>query len=118
MKPCAVIFDRDGTLIEEPADGQVDSLDKVRFMPGVFAALSLLQRHGYGLVIVTNQDGLGTSSYPQASYELVQGFLIDAFGSQGILQHARHKDVNDATGGALISAPGHDIRDQLQSTAR
>jgi imidazoleglycerol-phosphate dehydratase/histidinol-phosphatase len=81
-----VLFvDRDGTLIEEPADEQVDSLRKVRFMPGVFAALSELTRHGYRLVMVTNQDGLGSERYPRAVFEEVQEFVLDAFSSQGIV---------------------------------
>jgi imidazoleglycerol-phosphate dehydratase/histidinol-phosphatase len=81
-----VLFvDRDGTLIEEPADKQVDSLRKVRFMPGVFAALSQLTRHGYRLVMVTNQDGLGSERYPRAVFEEVQEFVLDAFSSQGIV---------------------------------
>ena len=86
MNPARVVFiDRDGTLIEEPADEQVDKLEKLRFMPGVFAALAELQRHGFWLVIVTNQDGLGTQSYPWATYEVVQQFMLDAFSSQGVL---------------------------------
>jgi imidazoleglycerol-phosphate dehydratase/histidinol-phosphatase len=85
MSARRILFvDRDGTLIEEPPDSQVDTLEKLRFMPGVFAALARLQRHGFGLVIVTNQDGLGTPSYPRAAYELVQRFLVDAFFSQGV----------------------------------
>jgi len=83
--PTPVLFvDRDGTLIEEPADEQVDSLSKVRFMPGVFAALSELVRHGYRLVMVTNQDGLGTQRFPRAAFEEVQEFVLNAFSSQGI----------------------------------
>lgn len=80
-----VLFvDRDGTLVEEPADEQVDSLAKVRFMPGVFAALQQLAARGYRFVMVTNQDGLGTSTFPQDCFEPVQAFILDAFESQGI----------------------------------
>jgi imidazoleglycerol-phosphate dehydratase/histidinol-phosphatase len=80
-----VLFvDRDGTLIEEPSDHQVDSLVKVRFMPGVFAALDELARRGYRLAMVTNQDGLGTPSFPQPDFELAQTFIVEAFRSQGV----------------------------------
>jgi imidazoleglycerol-phosphate dehydratase / histidinol-phosphatase len=85
MSTRVVFVDRDGTLIEEPADCQVDSLEKVRFMPGVFAALGELVEAGYQLVMVTNQDGLGTQRYPRAAFEQVQGFLLDTFKSQGIV---------------------------------
>jgi imidazoleglycerol-phosphate dehydratase/histidinol-phosphatase len=80
-----VLFvDRDGTLIEEVADEQVDRLDKVRLMPGVFAALSEFRRAGYRLVMVSNQDGLGTERYPQAHFDQVQAFVLHLFASQGI----------------------------------
>ena len=83
--PAATLFvDRDGTLVEEPPDHQVDALEKVRFMPGVFAALALLRRRGYRLVMVTNQDGLGTPSFPRQSFETAQQFILEAFRSQGI----------------------------------
>jgi imidazoleglycerol-phosphate dehydratase/histidinol-phosphatase len=84
-RPAATLFiDRDGTLVEEPADEQVDSLEKVRFMPGVFTALTELIQHGYRLVMVTNQDGLGTDSFPQAAFEQPQQFILETLRSQGI----------------------------------
>ena len=83
--PLKVLFlDRDGTLVEEPADEQVDSLAKIRFVPGVFASLQQLVRAGYRLVMVTNQDGLGTASFPQPDFEIPQQFIVEAFASQGI----------------------------------
>ena len=85
MRPPPVLFvDRDGTLIEEPADNQVDRLDKLRLLPGVFAALSEFRRAGYRLVMVSNQDGLGSERYPLEHFEQVQGFLLRLFASQGI----------------------------------
>jgi imidazoleglycerol-phosphate dehydratase/histidinol-phosphatase len=84
-RPAPTLFiDRDGTLVEEPPDEQVDSLEKVRFMPGVFAALNDLARHGYRLVMVTNQDGLGTESFPRAAFEQPQQFILETLRSQGI----------------------------------
>ncbi len=83
--PGPVLFiDRDGTLVEEPPDEQVDRLEKVRFLPGVFAALAELRRRGWRLVMVTNQDGLGTSSFPREDFESVQGFILETFAAQGV----------------------------------
>jgi len=79
-----LFIDRDGTLVEEPADEQVDSLDKIRFVPGVFAALGELGRAGYRFVMVSNQDGLGTAAYPREAFERCQDFILRAFASQGI----------------------------------
>jgi len=84
MSGATLFVDRDGTLIEEPPDQQVDTLGKVRFMPGVFAALSELRRRGFRLVMVTNQDGLGTASLPRPAFEAAHQFVLDAFRSQGI----------------------------------
>ena len=61
-----LFLDRDGTLIEEPDEGQVDSLAKVRLLPGVIPALLSFKAAGYEFVIVSNQDGLGTDAFPQA----------------------------------------------------
>ncbi len=79
-----LFVDRDGTLIEEPADQQVDSLGKVRWMPGVFAALQRLTAAGYELVMITNQDGLGTPSFPREQFEGPQRLVVDTLASQGI----------------------------------
>ena len=83
--PQRVLFvDRDGTLIEEPPDEQVDDLAKIRFLPGVFAALQRLTSAGFRLVMVTNQDGLGTASFPRERFELAQDFVVRSFASQGL----------------------------------
>jgi len=77
-------LDRDGTLIIEPADEQVDRLDKVALVPGVIPALIRLRDAGYEFVMITNQDGLGTASYPEAVFRQVQDFVLGLFASQGI----------------------------------
>jgi imidazoleglycerol-phosphate dehydratase/histidinol-phosphatase len=93
-----VLFvDRDGTLVEEPHDEQVDALDKVRFLPDVFAGLTRLREAGFTIAMVTNQDGLGTPSFPQERFELPHAFVLEAFRSQGlefeavfVCPHTRH----------------------------
>ena len=77
-------LDRDGCLIVEPADEQVDRLDKVALVPGVIPALLRLRDAGYEFVMVTNQDGLGTPAFPQAAFQQVQDFVVGLFASQGI----------------------------------
>lgn len=79
-----VFVDRDGTLVEEPADEQVDSLDKIRLMPGVIPALLEIHRAGYALVMTTNQDGLGTPAFPEAQFREAQQFILDLLASQGV----------------------------------
>ncbi|MBS0374854.1 MAG: bifunctional histidinol-phosphatase/imidazoleglycerol-phosphate dehydratase HisB [Proteobacteria bacterium] len=79
-----LFIDRDGTLVEEPADQQVDRLDKIRLLPGVIPALLALARDGYRLVMVTNQDGLGTPSLPEAAFRESHDFILRLLASQGI----------------------------------
>ena len=79
-----LFIDRDGTLITEPADEQVDSLEKLELVPGVVPALLELAGAGYEFVIVSNQDGLGTDAYPVEDFEIPQQKMLDIFSSQGI----------------------------------
>jgi imidazoleglycerol-phosphate dehydratase/histidinol-phosphatase len=79
-----LFIDRDGTLIEEPADNQVDALHKVRLVPGVISAVQRLRDLGYRFVMISNQDGLGTTSFPQADFEVCQEHTLAIFASQGI----------------------------------
>jgi imidazoleglycerol-phosphate dehydratase/histidinol-phosphatase len=85
MSGLRVLFlDRDGTLNEEPPDEQVDSLEKIKLLPGVIPALLDLKRAGFAFVMVTNQDGLGTESLPREKFEHAHQFILALFASQGI----------------------------------
>lgn len=80
-----LFVDRDGTLIEEPADFQIDAYDKIRFVRNVIPAMLRLRDAGYQFVIVSNQDGLGSDSYPQASFDGPNDLMLQIFASQGIV---------------------------------
>jgi len=85
MSRSKVLFiDRDGTLVVEPDDQQIDALDKIRLVPGVMPALAALRDAGFRFVMVSNQDGLGTESFPEADFEACQEHIIDLFESQGL----------------------------------
>ncbi|MBR5634690.1 MAG: bifunctional histidinol-phosphatase/imidazoleglycerol-phosphate dehydratase HisB [Prevotella sp.] len=81
-----LFIDRDGTLIEEPADEQIDDFAKLRFCKGVFRSLSFLCQHtDFELVMVSNQDGLGTASFPEETFWPVHNFVIQTLESEGIV---------------------------------
>ena len=81
-----LFLDRDGTLvIEPPLDYQLDSFEKLEFYPEVFQWLVKISREfDYELVMVTNQDGLGTDSFPEDTFWPVQNFIIEAFKNEGV----------------------------------
>lgn len=80
-----LFIDRDGTLIHEPGDYQIDSLDKLEFYPEVFTYLAKISRElDYELVMVTNQDGLGTDSFPETDFWPIQNFIIKTFKNEGV----------------------------------
>lgn len=79
-----LFIDRDGTLIEEPFDFQVDSLDKIKLTPGVIPALLELKKAGYRFIMVSNQNGIGTSAFPEEDFSICHEFTLDLFSSQGI----------------------------------
>ena len=85
MASNVLFIDRDGTLIDEPPDFQVDAIEKVQLAPGVVPALLELKRHGFRFVMVTNQDGLGTPAFPQQQFDDAQAFVLGLFASQGIV---------------------------------
>src|SRR5690606_911185 len=80
-----LFIDRDGTLIIEPEDQQIDSLEKLEFYPGVFTWLGKVAREtDFELVMVTNQDGLGTPSFPEETFWPAHEKMVRAFENEGI----------------------------------
>jgi imidazoleglycerol-phosphate dehydratase/histidinol-phosphatase len=86
MNPQRILFiDRDGTIVEEPHDEQVDAIEKIRFKPGVFRWLSFLrEKTDFRFVMVSNQDGLGTASFPEDTFWPAHNFILEALKGEGI----------------------------------
>ncbi len=80
----AIFIDRDGTIIAEPEDEQIDSLEKLRFVPGAISALRSLAGKGYELVMVSNQDGLGTASFPEETFWPAHNMMLDTLRGEGV----------------------------------
>jgi imidazoleglycerol-phosphate dehydratase/histidinol-phosphatase len=86
MNPQRILFiDRDCTIVEEPHDEQVDAIEKIRFKPGVFRWLSFLrEKTDFRFVMVSNQDGLGTASFPEDTFWPAHNFILEALKGEGI----------------------------------
>ena len=81
-----LFIDRDGTLVNEPKDYQFDSFEKLSFYPKVFNCLSKIYNElDYKLIVVTNQDGLGTDSFPYKNFTPVNDFIIKSFENEGVV---------------------------------
>ncbi|MBR3872239.1 MAG: bifunctional histidinol-phosphatase/imidazoleglycerol-phosphate dehydratase HisB [Paludibacteraceae bacterium] len=94
MKKKALFIDRDGTIIiEPPITEQVNSLDEMTFLPGVIRNLYFIAKNlDFELVMVTNQDGLGTENYPQEVFDSVQNKMLEILEGEGITFSAIHID--------------------------
>ena len=80
-----LFIDRDGTLIEEPADEQIDSFEKLKFVKGVFRNLAFIrEKLDFKFVMVSNQDGLGTDAFPEDTFWPVHNFILQTFEGEGI----------------------------------
>lgn len=88
-----LFIDRDGTLIQEPADEQIDAFEKLVFVPGMFKNLSFIaEKLDFKLVMVSNQDGLGTSSFPEETFWPVHNFILQTLEGEGIRFNKQHID--------------------------
>jgi len=80
-----LFIDRDGTIIEEPADEQIDSFEKLKFVEGVIRNLVFIrQRLDFEFVMVSNQDGLGTDSFPEDTFWPVHNFILQTLKGEGV----------------------------------
>lgn len=80
-----LFIDRDGTLIREPEDEQIDSFEKLRFTEGMFRNLGFIRQHlDFRFVMVSNQDGLGTESFPEPTFWPVHNFILQALQDEGV----------------------------------
>lgn len=85
MKRKVIFVDRDGTIIVEPVeDMQVDSLEKLEFVPGAISALRSLAALDYDMVLASNQDGLGTASFPEETFWPAHGKMLKTLGGEGV----------------------------------
>ena len=86
MKKRVLFIDRDGTLIREPADEQIDSFEKLDFYPKAIAAMSrIASQLDFELVMITNQDGLGSEVFPEDTFWPVQNFIVKTFENEGVI---------------------------------
>ena len=102
-----LFIDRDGTLIEEPADEQIDSFEKLKFVKGVFKNLGFISQHlDFKLVMVSNQDGLGTDSFPEKTFWPVHNFILQTLEGEGITFDKQHIDRHFPEDNAPTRKPG------------
>ena len=101
-----LFIDRDGTLIKEPEDYQIDAFEKLEFYPDVFYYLKKIANElDFELVMVTNQDGLGTASFPENTFWPVHNFMVQCFENEGVVFKNQYIDRTFAKDNALTRKP-------------
>lgn len=100
-----LFLDRDGTLINEPKDKQVDSMEKLSFIPGVISALLRFKEAGYSFIMVTNQNGIGSDTFPTRNFEEPHEAMMNVFRAEGILFDAVHICPHKAEEGCECRKP-------------
>ncbi|MGZ3754212.1 MAG: bifunctional histidinol-phosphatase/imidazoleglycerol-phosphate dehydratase HisB [Mucilaginibacter sp.] len=119
-KPVKLLFiDRDGTLIKEPADEQIDSFEKLEFYPGALQYLPKIATElDYELIMVTNQDGLGTASFPEDTFWPVQEFILKTLENEGVKFSSIYIDRTFPAEKAPTRKPGTALLTQYFDTER
>ena len=106
MKKSVLFIDRDGTLIKEPADEQIDAFEKLVFYPKVFQYLSKIAKElNFEIVMITNQDGLGTEVYPEDTFWPVHNFILKTFEAEGVVFKEQYIDRTFAKDNAPTRKP-------------
>ncbi len=112
-----LFIDRDGTLVLEPNDYQLDAFEKLTFAPGVFTWLGKIAKElDYELVLVSNQDGLGTDSFPMADFLPVHQLIIKTFENEGIIFNSEHIDRSFPEENLPTRKPGIDMLKRFLSS--
>ena len=102
-----LFVDRDGTLIKEPPTEEIRSWTDIEFVPGALTQLGFLARHtDFHIVLVSNQDGLGTESYPRSMFEPLHNFVMQTFEAEGIHFEAQHIDCHFKEDNSPMRKPG------------
>ncbi len=101
-----LFIDRDGTIIKEPADEQIDSLEKLEFVPGAIGGLRLVMNTDYLPLLVSNQDGLGTPSFPEDTFWPAHRKMLQTLVGEGIHFEREYIDRTFAHEGAPTRKPG------------
>jgi imidazoleglycerol-phosphate dehydratase/histidinol-phosphatase len=114
-----LFVDRDGTMIKEPVDEQIDSFEKLEFYPGAIEYLSKIATElDYELVMITNQDGLGTASYPEDTFWPVHNFILKTFANEGVNFSAVYIDRTWPADNAPTRKPGTALLTQYFDTTK
>ena len=102
-----LFIDRDGTIVEEPYDEQVDSFEKLKFVKDVIKNLTFIQQHtDFKLVMVSNQDGLGTDAFPESDFYPIHNFIMQTLEGEGIVFSAQHIDRHFPEDNSPMRKPG------------